>query len=82
MFQEVGGYPNIPTVNSPILMLEVKARLCEKYPDAPFTAYFFDWSDGKRQWGLRANDDFDVSEVAKRLGGGGHRLDAGFEESL
>jgi uncharacterized protein len=82
-FLEVGGYPNIPTVNSSILMLEVKARLCEQYPDAPFTAYYFDREDGKRQWGLRANQsDFDVSEVAKSLGGGGHRLDAGFEQSV
>lgn len=77
-FREIGGYCNIPTVNSPILMLEVKARLCEKYPNAPFTAYYFDRNDGKRQWGLRANGDFDVSEVARQLGGGGHRLDAGF----
>lgn len=36
----------------------------------------------KRQWGLRANGDFDVSEVAKQLGGGGHRLDAGFTKVL
>ena len=82
MFREIGGYANIPTVNSPVLMLEVKARLCEKYPDAPFTAYFFDRGDGKRQWGLRANGDFDVSKVAQHLGGGGHQLDAGFMEVL
>ncbi|MEL6384934.1 MAG: phosphoesterase [Cyanobacteria bacterium J06626_18] len=82
MFREIGGYPNIPTVNSSVFMLEVKARLCEQYPNAPFTAYFFDRSDGKRQWGLRANGDFDVSEVSGRLGGGGHRLDAGFAEVL
>ena len=82
VFRTIGGYANIPAVNSSVLMIEVKARLCEQYPDAPFTAYFFDRSDGKRQWGLRANGNFDVSEVARKLGGGGHRLDAGFNEVL
>ncbi|MBW4598517.1 MAG: hypothetical protein KME29_02615 [Calothrix sp. FI2-JRJ7] len=81
--REVCGYSNIPTVNTPILMLEVKARLCQLYPEAPFTAYYFDREDGVRQWGLRANrDDLNVSEIAKRFGGGGHRLDAGFQEAL
>jgi uncharacterized protein len=81
--REVCGYNNIPTVNTPILMLEVKARLCQLYPEAPFTAYYFDREDGVRQWGLRANrPNFDVSEVAKRFGGGGHRLDAGFTTNV
>lgn len=42
-------------------------------------ACYFDRADGKRQFSLRSVGDFDVSEVAKRYGGGGHKNAAGFE---
>lgn len=73
----------IPIVNASILFSEVGNELCKKFPNAPFAAYYFDrLSDGKRQWGLRSIGDFDVSEVAKKLGGGGHRNAAGFIQDL
>jgi nanoRNase/pAp phosphatase (c-di-AMP/oligoRNAs hydrolase) len=52
--------------------------------DAPFAACFFKRGDGKWQFSLRSeNDRTDVSEIAKKYGGGGHRNAAGFEvESL
>ncbi|HEY9613684.1 hypothetical protein [Allocoleopsis sp.] len=78
---DIAGY-RIPAVNASCLFLEVKAKLCELYPEAPFVAYYFDRSDGKRQWGLRSVGEFDVSEVARQLGGGGHKNDAGFTVSL
>ena len=55
----------------------VGEALTLKYPLAPYAAYYFDRSDGKQQWGLRSVD-FDVSEVAKRFGGGGHKHAAGY----
>ena len=74
---DIGGY-KVPAVNTCLLMSEVGDILCRLYPDAPFAAYYFDREDGKRQWGLRSRGDFDVSEVAKELGGGGHKGAAGF----
>jgi oligoribonuclease NrnB/cAMP/cGMP phosphodiesterase (DHH superfamily) len=48
------------------------------HPEAKYAAYYFDRSDGEQQWGLRSVGDFDVSEIAKRFGGGGHRNASGF----
>lgn len=45
--------------------------------DAPRMTY--DLADGLIQWSLRSRGDFDVSEVAKQYGGGGHRPAAGFQ---
>lgn len=73
----------VPIVNASMLFSEVGNELCKMYPDAPFAAYYFDrLKDNVRQWGLRSIGDFDVSEVAKKLGGGGHKNAAGFEQSL
>jgi uncharacterized protein len=74
---ELGGY-KVPVVNATVYFSEVGDYLCQKYPDAPFSAYYLDRSDGKRQWGLRSRNDFDVSVVAKEYGGGGHSNAAGF----
>lgn len=42
-----------------------------------FGATYFDTSDG-RCFSLRSKGDFDVSEIAKQYGGGGHKNAAGF----
>lgn len=81
------GHPfydiRVPIVNTSLLFSEVGHELCKMYPDAPFGAYYYDrLIDAKRQWGMRSIGDFDVSEVAKKLGGGGHKNAAGFEHSL
>lgn len=48
-----------------------------------FTAAYFQRGDGWWQFSLRSRGDFDVSEVAKAYGGGGHKNAAGFHvESL
>lgn len=39
-------------------------------------------SDGKVNVSLRSNDDYDVSALAKSLGGGGHKNAAGFETTM
>lgn len=47
----------------------------------PFAAYYYDKPDG-REFGLRSNEDgVDVSEIAKKFGGGGHRNASGFRLS-
>lgn len=77
-FREIGGH-RVPVVNSPIFQSELGHKLCEKHPDAPFAAvYFVDEKTNEEQWSLRGRGDFDVSEVAKVHGGGGHYSAAGF----
>lgn len=67
----------ILAANTACLFSEVAGKLAE---GRPFGAAYFTRSDGKVQWSLRSRDDgLDVSEVAKKRGGGGHRNAAGFE---
>lgn len=64
--------------NTSCLFSEVAGKLAI---DRPFGAAWFIRSDGTKQWSLRSRDNgVDVSEVAKKYGGGGHRNAAGFEE--
>jgi oligoribonuclease NrnB/cAMP/cGMP phosphodiesterase (DHH superfamily) len=75
----VGGYL-VPTVNLPYMNCsDHVTALAEECPDAPFAAGYFRRGDGRWQFSLRANGDFDVSEVAKKFGGGGHKGAAGFD---
>ncbi len=73
----VGGH-RVHVANASVYFSEVGEELCRRYPDEPFGGYFLDRADGKRQWGLRSRGGFDVSEVAKQYGGGGHPGAAGF----
>ena len=76
---ELGGH-KVLAVNATVLFSDIAGKLAE---DRPFGACYFDRADGLRQWSLRSRDGgVDVSEVAVRLGGGGHRNAAGFEERL
>jgi oligoribonuclease NrnB/cAMP/cGMP phosphodiesterase (DHH superfamily) len=78
---ELGGH-RIPAANATVCFSEVGERLCELFPEAAFAAYWTDRNDGLRQWGLRSRNGFDVSEVAKQYGGGGHKAAAGFTTPL
>ena len=79
--RDVGGQ-RVPVVNASVFFSEVGERLCEMYPEAPFGAYYFDRKDGQRQWGARSRPrGFDVSAIAKSLGGGGHAAAAGWTET-
>lgn len=65
-------------VNSTVLFSEIAGKLAE---GRPFGMAWFQRSDGKRVHSLRSTKDgVDVSEVAKRHGGGGHIQSAGFTE--
>lgn len=68
----------VPVVNTSIAWSEVGACLLSMYPQAPFVASFTVFEDNV-MWSLRSRKDFDVSEVAKRFGGGGHAQAAGFK---
>jgi len=76
---EMDGYKVLST-NATMLISEIGEQLAK---DRPFSATFFIQGDGKRIWSLRSREGgIDVSEVARRRGGGGHPEAAGFEEPI
>lgn len=75
---EIDGH-KILAVNTPLLISEVAGKLAE---GRPFGATWFEMADGSRVWSLRSREGgADVSEIAKKRGGGGHRAAAGFTGS-
>lgn len=77
------GYENIPVANCPrIFASEVLNDLAVGHP---FAVSYHD-KGNKKEWSLRSikglPTSFDVSEVAKKFGGGGHAEAAGFVESI
>lgn len=73
----VGDYL-VPVVNSSLFQSEIGQRLCQLHPEMPFAAVFF-VTETEEIWSLRSRNGFDVSSVAKSLGGGGHAAAAGFK---
>lgn len=71
----------VPVVNVPYHYASDTAHaLLQKCPKAPFAACWFRRGDGMIQYSLRSEDRrVDVSEVAKKFGGGGHRNAAGYQ---
>ena len=70
----------VPIYNLPGFMISNTLHMAlEKYRKAPYAVAYFDLPD-KRIYSLRSrnNEDVDVSEIAKRFGGGGHKHAAGF----
>lgn len=72
---ELDGH-KVLAVNATVLISEIAGELSR---DRPFGVCYFDRKDGKRVYSLRSRGDFDVSEIARRHGGGGHKNAAGFE---
>jgi nanoRNase/pAp phosphatase (c-di-AMP/oligoRNAs hydrolase) len=69
----------VPIVNAPqVDISELVHSLCEDGGYHPFAMGFGQRSDGMFAYSLRSIGDFDVSELAKRYGGGGHKNSAGF----
>lgn len=78
--QDVFGY-SVPVVNATEFRSEIANRLCSLHPECPFAAaYHFDKS-GDPCWSLRSIGDFDVAELARQAGGGGHKNASGFNGS-
>jgi oligoribonuclease NrnB/cAMP/cGMP phosphodiesterase (DHH superfamily) len=72
------GEYTIPVVNTSMAWSEVGETLYKNKADAPFVASFTVYGD-KIMWSLRSVGDFDVSAVAEKFGGGGHKNAAGFK---
>ena len=73
----IGGV-EVPVANLPYMMAsEGAGNMAET---APFAATYYDGKDA-RHFSLRSRgaEGMDVSEIAKRYGGGGHRNAAGFQ---
>ena len=75
--RRVAGH-EVPAVNSPVLTSELGEEMLQKYPEAPFCVIYADVPGGKTRYSLRSRPGFDVSEVARQMGGGGHPQAAGF----
>ena len=66
----------VPIVNAPYTAIsEVVGELAEGHP---FAVGWHVREDGRVVYSLRSRGDFDVSALAKSVGGGGHRQAAGF----
>lgn len=70
----------VPVVNTSIAWSEVGHQLLENHSDAPFVASFTIFED-QVMWSLRSRSgsDVDVSAIAKKFAGGGHRHASGFK---
>lgn len=72
------GY-EVPMVNAPqVDISELVGFLCN---GEKFAIGWWQRSDGSFSYSLRSRGDFDVSDLAKRYGGGGHKNAAGFQSS-
>jgi hypothetical protein len=81
--QDLAGHP-AAIVNCPWkLGSEVGEALLKRFPNCAFAATFYVSADGSRVWQLRSRKltdsgpGFDVGELARNLGGGGHPPAAG-----
>lgn len=80
--RRIGDHEPMVVNCPPMFASEVGHALLDKHPDIPFAAMYFDGPNG-RMWSLRSQDDReDVSVIAARFGGGGHRNAAGFGTPL
>lgn len=77
---KIGEY-EVPIVNTTVGGSDAANAILERR-GVGVAGYYFDRGDGVRQWGLRANGKVDVSELAKRFGGGGHANAAGFQTEI
>lgn len=77
---EVAGY-QIPASNSCLFQSEIGDELCQRFPEAAFSAVYYNKGDSLA-WSLRSIGEFDVSAIAAAFGGGGHRNAAGFASPL
>lgn len=71
--------PEAPIINAPQCDISELLEFQMEKHNTNFAIGFFQRNDGKFQYSLRSKGDFDVSEIAKRFNGGGHRNAAGFE---
>lgn len=69
---------DVPCLNTSCLISEIGHRLCQGKPFS--VTWFYDGQANLFRYSLRSSaEGLDVSAIAKRFGGGGHRNAAGFE---
>jgi oligoribonuclease NrnB/cAMP/cGMP phosphodiesterase (DHH superfamily) len=77
MSYTLGGY-TVPVFNVPKeYVSDLCNSVCKEDSGIPFCAAYHD-IEGARIFSLRSIGDFDVSQIAKMYGGGGHKNAAGF----
>ncbi len=77
--QTIAGH-DVPVLNAPYFFSSDAGHLMAK--GEPFAACYWD-TETARVYSLRSSDDgLDVSEIASKFGGGGHRNAAGFSVPL
>ena len=83
-FINFAGYKSIPVLNCSVLQSDVVNKMLDKYPQAPFALGYHDLKSGKRKWSARSrqSEDVDVTIIAAKFGGGGHKNAAGFTTDL
>ena len=75
----VGESYDCIVVNTPAFFAsDVGNALAKQNPDAKFVCCYSDTHEGFRYYSLRSVGDFDVSKIAAKFGGGGHKNAAGF----
>lgn len=77
----VAGY-RVPVVNAPQVDISELLDAVIREHNPPFAVGWWQRFDGLFQYSLRSRGDFDVSEIAKTFGGGGHRNAAGFQSEI
>jgi uncharacterized protein len=76
---ELDGILSIPCINiTDRTISESLHQLAEQNGSPPMALGWFQREDGQFVYSLRSIGELDVSEIAKRHGGGGHRNAAGF----
>lgn len=76
---KIGEY-SIMAVNATSHWSKVGNLMCKLYPNHPFCGSYYYNKAGNKVWSLRSIGDFDVSAVASKYGGGGHKNASGFVE--
>jgi oligoribonuclease NrnB/cAMP/cGMP phosphodiesterase (DHH superfamily) len=67
----------VPFMNATMLISEIGEQLAK---DHPYSLTWFRRKDGLYIYSLRSSEEgMDVSEIAKKMGGGGHKHAAGFQ---
>lgn len=74
-----GLFWEVPMVNAP--QVDISELLDALVQGEIFAVGWWQRSDGVFQYSLRSRGDFDVSELAKMFGGGGHKNAAGFQST-
>ncbi|MDP9439710.1 MAG: DHHA1 domain-containing protein [Actinomycetota bacterium] len=75
------GDPLGALVNTPAYVSEVGEELLKRHEEAEYAVMYHITSDGGWSFSLRSRGDFDVSKLARRYGGGGHKAAAGFRKT-